>query len=313
MKLRGLKAYRIAVSSFAKFKHGCVNRNDKFHDGRPSTAVNNENVDPVRRMIKRDRHVTYHEIWTSLGIGALAKALKTEGAVPTPALKKPDKSIAFDDREKAECLADSIEQQCIENPPIRFRTSWKEAVVKGIPKPGKPRDLPASYRPISLLSVLGKLFEKMLKTRLSDHLIGKGLIINEQFGFRPNHFCPQQALRLIEYISDGFEVKRNTVAVFFDVAKAFDRSVMTYASPVFAHARPDLLYDLQIVQNNFCRRAADAQRYVKNSVLHWDLELPPISKFMKDASERFFDIANNHSNPLLVGRILRATSSATFL
>ncbi|GBP22755.1 RNA-directed DNA polymerase from mobile element jockey [Eumeta japonica] len=165
------------------------------------------------------------------------KALKTEGAVPTPALKKPDKSIAFDDREKAECLADSIEQQCTENPPydtehvrrveeeVRQRVSlppkddldpisqdeiskhikalkirkapgrdtisskalkcfsaplvallvaifnacirncyfpaaWKEAVVIGIPKPGKPRDLPASYRPISLLSVLGKLFEK---------------------------------------------------------------------------------------------------------------------------------------------------------
>ncbi|GBP34202.1 Probable RNA-directed DNA polymerase from transposon BS [Eumeta japonica] len=75
------------------------------------------------------------------------------------------------------------------------------------------------------------------------------------------------------------------------------RPVMTYASPVFVHARPDLLYDLQIVQNNFCRRAADAPWHVKNSVLHRDLELPTISKFMKDASERFFDIANSHPNP----------------
>ncbi|GBP55952.1 Probable RNA-directed DNA polymerase from transposon BS [Eumeta japonica] len=81
------------------------------------------------------------------------------------------------------------------------------------------------------------------------------------------------------------------------------RPVMTYASPVFAHARPDLLYDLQIVQNNFCRRAADAPWYVKNSVLHRDLELPTISKFMKDASERFFDIANSHPNPLLVSAV----------
>ncbi|GBP87164.1 Probable RNA-directed DNA polymerase from transposon BS [Eumeta japonica] len=81
------------------------------------------------------------------------------------------------------------------------------------------------------------------------------------------------------------------------------RPVMTYVSPVFAHARPDLLYDLQIVQNNFCRRAADAPWYVKNSVLHRDLELPTISKFMKDASERFFDIANSHPNPLLVSAV----------
>ncbi|GBP47529.1 hypothetical protein EVAR_30619_1 [Eumeta japonica] len=40
----------------------------------------------------------------------LAKALKTEGAVSTLTLRKPDNYIAFDDREKAECLADSIEQ-----------------------------------------------------------------------------------------------------------------------------------------------------------------------------------------------------------
>ncbi|GBP30628.1 Probable RNA-directed DNA polymerase from transposon BS [Eumeta japonica] len=78
------------------------------------------------------------------------------------------------------------------------------------------------------------------------------------------------------------------------------RPVMTYESPVFAHARPDILYDLQVVQNKFCRRAADAPWYVKNSTLHRDFELPTISKFMKDASERFFDIASNHPNPLLV-------------
>ncbi|GBP74302.1 Probable RNA-directed DNA polymerase from transposon BS [Eumeta japonica] len=95
--------------------------------------------------------------------------------------------------------------------------------VIGIYKPGKPRDLSASYRPIILLSGLNKLFEKILKTRLSDHFLGKGLIIDERFGFRPAHSCPQQVLRLVEYVSEGFETERSTVGVFFDVAKAFDR------------------------------------------------------------------------------------------
>ncbi|GBP37601.1 Probable RNA-directed DNA polymerase from transposon BS [Eumeta japonica] len=79
-----------------------------------------------------------------------------------------------------------------------------------------------------------------------------------------------------------------------------DKPVMPYASPVFAHAQRGILYDLQIVQNKFCRRAADAPWSVKNSVLHRDLELSTISKYLKDASERFFDIANSHPNPLLV-------------
>ncbi|GBP28172.1 Probable cytochrome P450 4ac3 [Eumeta japonica] len=81
------------------------------------------------------------------------------------------------------------------------------------------------------------------------------------------------------------------------------RPVMTYASPVFVHAKPDTLCDLQVVQNKFCRRAADTPWYVKNSVLHQDIELPIISKFMKDASEWFFDIASNHPNPLLVSAV----------
>ncbi|GBP18101.1 Probable RNA-directed DNA polymerase from transposon BS [Eumeta japonica] len=37
------------------------------------------------------------------------------------------------------------------------------------------------------------------------------------------HSCPQQVLRLVEYVSEGFETEHSTVAVFFDVAKAFDR------------------------------------------------------------------------------------------
>ena len=55
-------------SWFAEFKRGRVNLSDEFRDGRPSTAVNNKNIDAVRLMIKTDRHVTYHEIWASLGI-----------------------------------------------------------------------------------------------------------------------------------------------------------------------------------------------------------------------------------------------------
>ncbi|GBP36446.1 Probable RNA-directed DNA polymerase from transposon BS [Eumeta japonica] len=115
----------------------------------------------------------------------------------------------------------AIFNACLQN--CYFPPAWKEAEVIGIHKPGKPRDLPASYRPISLLSGLAKLFERVLKTRLSDHLLGKGLIIDEQFGFRPAHSCPQQVLRVVEYILEGFKNKQKTVAVFFDVAKAFDR------------------------------------------------------------------------------------------
>ncbi|GBP10792.1 Probable RNA-directed DNA polymerase from transposon BS [Eumeta japonica] len=62
----------------------------------------------------------------------------------------------------------------------------------------------------------------MKKARLSKHLFGKGLIIYEQFGFRPNHSYPSK-LPLVEYITEGFKTNKKTVAVFSDVFKAFDR------------------------------------------------------------------------------------------
>ncbi|GBP51112.1 hypothetical protein EVAR_31837_1 [Eumeta japonica] len=148
------------------------------------------------------------------------KALKMEGAVPTPALKRPNKSIAFDNRGNVECLADSIEHQCSENPSydseyvskvdekVRHRVSlqpkddldsitqdevtWKEAVVIGIPKLEKPGDFRASYRPISLLRILGKLFEKTLETLLSEHLIGKDLKINNNLVLDLNILTPNK-------------------------------------------------------------------------------------------------------------------------
>ncbi|GBP92165.1 RNA-directed DNA polymerase from mobile element jockey [Eumeta japonica] len=77
------------------------------------------------------------------------------------------------------------------------------------------------------------------------------------------------------------------------------RTVMTYASPVFAHAAPKALHRLQVIQNKFCRAATDAHWCVRNSIPHRDLELPTLSKYMKDASKRFFDIAGSHPNALL--------------
>ncbi|GBP49544.1 hypothetical protein EVAR_45608_1 [Eumeta japonica] len=54
---------------FAEFKCGRVNFSDEFHDGRLFTAVNNKNIDAAHRTIETDRHLIYHEIRASLGIG----------------------------------------------------------------------------------------------------------------------------------------------------------------------------------------------------------------------------------------------------
>ncbi|GBP36679.1 Probable RNA-directed DNA polymerase from transposon BS [Eumeta japonica] len=151
-------------------------------------------------------------------VQTLVKSLKTRKAPGLDGIS--NKAIKCFPQQFLRLLV-AIFNACLQN--CYFSPVWKEAKVIGIHKPGKPRDLPASYRPISLLSGLSKLYERVLKTRLTDHLLGKGLIIDEQFGFRPAHSCPQQVLRLVEYATEGFKRKNKTIAVFFDVAKAFDR------------------------------------------------------------------------------------------
>ncbi|GBP44431.1 Probable RNA-directed DNA polymerase from transposon BS [Eumeta japonica] len=152
-------------------------------------------------------------------VQTLVKSLKTRKAPGLDGIS--NKAIKRFPQQLLRLLV-AIFNACLQN--YYFPPVWKEAEVIGIHKPGKPLDLPASYRPISLLSGLAKLYERVLKTRLTDHLLGKGLIIDEQFGFRPAHSCPQQVLRLVEYATEGFKRKNQTVSVFFDVAKAFDRS-----------------------------------------------------------------------------------------
>jgi hypothetical protein len=103
-----------------------------------------------------------------------------------------------------------------------FPVTSKPARVFSILKPGKDPALPSSYRPISLLDTIGKLFEKMLLSRILHEVSGRGLLCDEQFGFRPKHSTALQLVRLVERVSRNFGEKRLTGAVFLDVAKAFD-------------------------------------------------------------------------------------------
>jgi hypothetical protein len=103
-----------------------------------------------------------------------------------------------------------------------FPPVWKHARVISILKPGKDPSLPSLYRPISLLDTIGKLFEKILLSRILIEVSGRGLLRDEQFGFRPKHSTTLQLARLVERVTRNFGEKRLTGAIFLDVAKAFD-------------------------------------------------------------------------------------------
>ncbi|GFX37803.1 probable RNA-directed DNA polymerase from transposon X-element [Trichonephila clavipes] len=104
-----------------------------------------------------------------------------------------------------------------------FPMSWKTAVVIPILKPDKNSALAESYRPISLLPVLSKLAEKVILSRLNEHLERENILIPEQHGFRTRLSTSHQLLRVVEFIKEGNNKDECTAAVFLDIQKAFDR------------------------------------------------------------------------------------------
>jgi len=70
-----------------------------------------------------------------------------------------------------------------------------------IQKPDKPAELVESYRPISLLPVLSKLFEKFLLSRLLEIIERKKVIPNHQFGFRHRYATIKQIHRIVKKIN----------------------------------------------------------------------------------------------------------------
>ena len=77
------------------------------------------------------------------------------------------------------------------------------------------------YRPVSLLSVVGKVFEKLANNGIADHLEKCGLFSDFQYGFESS----RSTADLLTVVSDRIVFNRSgaTRAVALDISKAFDR------------------------------------------------------------------------------------------
>ena len=81
-----------------------------------------------------------------------------------------------------------------------------------------------NYRPISLLLVFGKIFEKFLFNNLYPYLITNKLIFEKQSGFKKNDSTINQLLYIChEMLSFDANPPREVRAVFLDISKAFDK------------------------------------------------------------------------------------------
>ena len=105
-----------------------------------------------------------------------------------------------------------------------FPSQWKRANVTPVHKKND-KQIIGNYRPISLLPVLSKVFEKIIFKHIYNHLISNNLISKHQSGFRPGDSCTNQLLSLINDIHCAFNDKNclEVRSVYLDMSKAFDK------------------------------------------------------------------------------------------
>ena len=114
-----------------------------------------------------------------------------------------------------------------------FKESWKNGTVPAlwkkkatiipVHKKGKDKKDPNSYRPISLLSCLGKLLEHLINRRLISCLEERKILSPTQTGYRKHRSTEDQLALIAQEIDNAFQEKKKVVFFFFDLTKAFDK------------------------------------------------------------------------------------------
>ncbi len=79
-----------------------------------------------------------------------------------------------------------------------------------------------NYRPISILPTFSKIMEKIVAGRLTTFFNDNNLLSQWQFGFRARHSTIHPMVHLLNHVTDAFNNKQSSIAIFCDLRKAFD-------------------------------------------------------------------------------------------
>ena len=119
---------------------------------------------------------------------------------------------------------------------------WKTAIVRIIPKPGKDDySKTNAYRPIGLLSTMGKAFERIIANRISGHLLNNGHLSTSQFGFVAGRSTDHAVYNLNRDIESAMASNNHVALISLDIRGAFDHAwhpfiisqLIDYRTPIY--------------------------------------------------------------------------------
>ncbi|XP_073949067.1 uncharacterized protein [Choristoneura fumiferana] len=104
----------------------------------------------------------------------------------------------------------------------RFPRCWKEGRLVLLRKEGRPADSPSGHRPLVMLDETGKLLERVIASRINQHLADVGPNLSEgQFGFRVGRSTLDALSALKGFTAEAAERGQGVMAVSLDIANAF--------------------------------------------------------------------------------------------
>ena len=98
---------------------------------------------------------------------------------------------------------------------------WKSAHITPVPKEGDGNQV-GNFRPVSVLSVVVKVFEKIVHRQLYTYLQENDLLHPAQFGFRPGHSTQDVLVKVVDEWRRALDEDKVVGAVLLDLSKAFD-------------------------------------------------------------------------------------------
>ena len=102
-----------------------------------------------------------------------------------------------------------------------FPNILKTSVISPLAKKGNSLD-PCNRRPISTLSFFAKLFESHIYVKLEQYLESNNILHRFQFGFRKHNSTSMALTHFQNLVTDALDKNLVPIAVFLDIAKAFD-------------------------------------------------------------------------------------------
>jgi hypothetical protein len=140
-----------------------------------------------------------------------------------------------------------------------YPSNWKQANITYIPKPNKDSQNPLNYRPISLLNTIGKLFEKIVTSRLRLATNASKVIPPTQFGFVPGLSCQNPLINLTSAVSHAFNQHKTSVALLIDIEKAYDK--VWHQALIYKMATTGLPIPLVRLIYNYLQNRTACSRY----------------------------------------------------